>query len=72
MQGEPSMESCESCRKYVKLNFPCVCQKVNYCSEICKNKDIVFHSDKCEYIESDPEEPDFTLNDQSINYYLYF
>jgi ubiquitin carboxyl-terminal hydrolase 4/11/15 len=37
------------------LNFPCVCKKVSYCSEICKTNDERFHLPRCDRCGSDDE-----------------
>lgn len=46
---------CDQCRQVKVLNFPCVCRKVNYCSEDCKQQDEKYHLGSCERQGSDDE-----------------
>ncbi len=39
--------SCEWCRGNKLLRYPCVCKDVWYCTEICKERDLRFHEDRC-------------------------
>ena len=64
-ENENTWESCESCRRYLQLTHKCECQKVSYCSEACKTKDFLYHSDRCEKVTEDTEEVQITLNDNS-------
>ena len=52
VQGEGK---CEGCFQTRVLEFPCVCKKVAYCTEICKVKDEKYHTSKCEKQASDDE-----------------
>jgi len=35
-ENESFWESCDSCRKFLKLTQKCECGKVNYCSDACQ------------------------------------
>jgi len=42
------MGCCKSCKRYLKLNVKCECDKVAYCSDVCKQRDLIYHADRCE------------------------
>lgn len=39
--------SCEWCRNQKMLRYSCVCKEVWYCTELCKERDVRFHEDRC-------------------------
>ena len=46
------------CRQMKVLKFSCKCGKVDYCTEICKYKDLYYHRRYCNYAdEVDVKEP---------------
>jgi ubiquitin carboxyl-terminal hydrolase 4/11/15 len=46
---------CESCYQVKVLEYPCICKKVAYCTEKCKQSDEKYHTQKCEKQASDDE-----------------
>ncbi|CAD8158112.1 unnamed protein product [Paramecium pentaurelia] len=46
---------CEYCHNFKVLSFPCICRKVAYCKEECKQNDYNYHSSRCEKHGSDDE-----------------
>ncbi|CAD8091291.1 unnamed protein product [Paramecium sonneborni] len=58
---------CENCQFFKVLSFPCICKKVSYCTEECKQKDFNFHNARCEKIGSDDESvKQLTLTSKSV------
>ncbi|CAK80662.1 unnamed protein product (macronuclear) [Paramecium tetraurelia] len=58
---------CQYCHAYKVLQFPCLCQKVAYCQEECKQKDYKSHLSNCEKLGSDDESVKYlTLAQSSI------
>lgn len=47
------------------LTHKCECGKVSYCSDACKTKDFLYHSDKCDKVTDETEEVQFTINENS-------
>ncbi|CAD8163336.1 unnamed protein product [Paramecium pentaurelia] len=46
---------CESCNVFRVLSFPCICRKVAYCTEQCKQNNYNYHSSRCDKHGSDDE-----------------
>lgn len=40
-------QNCEWCRNTKLLRYACLCKEVWYCTEMCKERDIRFHEDRC-------------------------
>ncbi|CAD8175352.1 unnamed protein product [Paramecium octaurelia] len=58
---------CQYCHAYKVLSFPCVCKKVAYCQEECKQKDQYSHFSICEKFGLDDEQiKNLTLVQTSI------
>jgi ubiquitin carboxyl-terminal hydrolase 4/11 len=39
----PAEGKCEGCMQMKVLEFPCICKKVSYCTERCRDQDLKYH-----------------------------